>query len=94
MFLDFHLLELAENNDIGAIKTIIRKGEYQFNNGLMTIAYSLNKGKNDIAYELLSIDGAWDHYVKTRFSPFVVMDKLREAVRKYKYCNGCQNCSR
>jgi hypothetical protein len=87
MLFDFYLMKLASNGDMDGIKTVIRSTWYTFDRGLMAISIALNKGNNEIVYEMLSIPGAWDHYVDSQFSPFVILDELKEGVDEYKRYN-------
>ena len=93
VILEFFLMEKAVENDMAAIKELIRRDDYTFERGLMAISVAFNKGNNEIAYEMLSLPGAWEHYIASRFSPFLVLDKLEEKVNEHKRCNGYQSQS-
>lgn len=84
-------MKMVVDNDIDAIKEAIRSDEYTFGRGLMAISAAFNEGKEYIAYEMLSLPGAWEHYVSSQFSPFVVLDELEKKVNEYKRYNGYQN---
>lgn len=88
---EFELVKMASENDMDGIRRAIRSEGYTLDKARMAISIAFTHGHNEIAYEILSMPGAWEEYVNTQFSPFVVMDKLEECIRKYKHYNDCQN---
>jgi hypothetical protein len=90
MLFEFYLMDLVNQGDKTKMMEVIRSDEYSFDKGQMALSLALRKNK-EIAFEMLSLPGAWDHYVKSQFSPFIVLDKLEQEVLEYKRCNGYQN---
>ena len=92
MPLEFFLMKLVDEENLEKIKEIIwRDPAYTFDRGLMALSIALKwERTRHIGYEMLSPPGAWEHYVASQFSPFIVLDELEELVKEYKRCNGYQ----
>lgn len=69
----------SENNMEEVIK-LIKNKEFTIDIGITAVGIALARKHNDIAYELLSQEGALDKYFDR---PFIVDRYLRDAVANY-----------
>lgn len=68
------------SNDIEKIKNMMNDDQYTMNIGLEAIGIAFTRKHNEIAYEILSQDGALDKFFD---HPFMIDNGLRESVKNY-----------
>ena len=79
-------MDLAYDGNMDGIKAAMCTDRYTVERGLMAISVAQKKGNDAIVYEMLSPPGAWEYYVTSQFSPFVVLDEMEKKVMEYRRC--------